>query len=88
MNWSADTVPDVPPGVVIVMSIVPAVPEGEVTVQVVALEQLTEVAALAPNLAVVTVVPATNPVPLTVTPVPPPSGPMAGDTAVTVGTGR
>ena len=68
------------------MSTVPAPAGGEVTEQLVTAEQLTAVAAVAPNVAVVAVVPVTKPVPVTVTTVPPPRGPAVGVTAVTLGT--
>ena len=87
MNWSPATGAEVPPGVVTVTSTVPATPTGEVAVQVVVLEHDTEVPALAPNLAVVVLVPVTNPVPVTVTTVDPPSGPAGGLMEVTVGIG-
>jgi len=75
----------VPPGVVTTTSKLPAVPAGEVAAQVVADVHVTAVAGLAPNIAVVA--PATNPVPVTVTTLPPPKGPALGLTAVTAGTG-
>ena len=87
MNRSADEVAEVPPGVVTVTSAVPAVPLGEVTVQVVVELQPTEVAGVSPNVAEVVDVPGMKPVPVTVTGVPPTSGPAAGVMAVTVGTG-
>ena len=88
MNWSAEVVGEVPPGVVTVMSTVPADPEGEVTEQVVRELQVTIGADVVPNLAMVVDEPVTNPVPVTVTTVVPPSGPTPGDTPVTVGTAR
>ena len=54
VNWSAADVADVRPGVVTVTSIVPADPAGAVTVIVVALVTLNEVAAVEPNLTEVT----------------------------------
>jgi len=68
--------------VVTVMSIVPAACEGEVMVQLVAV-QATLVAELGPKLAVVE--PVTKPVPVTVTTVPPTSGPALELTAVIAG---
>jgi len=55
-----------------------------VAIQVVLEAQLTAVAAAPPKVAVV---PITNPLPVTVTAVPPPSGPPLGLSALTVGTG-
>jgi hypothetical protein len=76
-------VAEVPPGVVRVMSTVPDDSEGEVAVHKVGDEQLTAVAVVAPNLAVV--LPMTKPAPVMVTTVPPPSGPSTGLTELTVG---
>ena len=61
---------------------VPAKPPGEVAVQTVVDEQLM-VALVVPNSAVVA--PATKPLPVTVTEVPPRSGPALGLTELTVG---
>ena len=72
-----------PPGVVTMMSTVPDDSEGEVAVHKVGDEQLTAVAVVAPNLAVV--LPMTKPAPVMVTTVPPPSGPALGAMAPTVG---
>ncbi len=72
----------VPPGVVTVTWCAP-VPAGLVAVNDVALVNVTDVAAVNPN---ETVEPAVNPVPVTVTTVPPANGPAAGDSAVTDGT--
>ena len=83
MNPSAEEVAEVPPGVVIVRSTVPADSKGDVTLQLVADEQLTKVAPVPPKLAVV--LPGTKPVPETVTAVPPLSGPTLGLMAVTLG---
>src|SRR5205807_2291967 len=80
---SAVPVALVPPGVVTVISTVPADPAGETAVSFVALTNVTEVPAFAPNL---TVAPLTNPVPVIVTVVPPAVGPADGLTAVTAGT--
>ena len=71
-----------PPGVVTVTSTVPA-PDGEVTVIDVA-ESAVTVPAVVPNLTVVAFV---RLVPVTVTLVPPATGPTLGLTAVTVGAG-
>jgi hypothetical protein len=75
-------VAEVPPGVVTVMSTVPADSAGEVTVQLV-VEQLTAVAAVSPKLAVV--LPVTKLAPVRVTTVPPPSGPALGAMALMAG---
>jgi hypothetical protein len=83
VNWSAREVGDVPPGVVTVMSTVPASFAGEVAVHEVVDEQLTLVPAVPPKLAVVP--PTTKPVPVMVTPVPPTSGPALGDIPLTNG---
>ena len=66
---------------VTVTSTVPATPAGEVAVQVVVVEQLTEVSAVSPKAAVVE--PTTKPVPVMVTTVPPGTGPMDGEMPVT-----
>lgn len=88
MNLSAAPVALVPPAVVALMSTVPADRAGLITVQVFASLQLTCVPAVEPNLKLVPVVPATKPVPLIVTVVPPAVGPLAGLIAVTVGAPR
>jgi hypothetical protein len=62
----------------------PALPAGVVAVIDVLLTTTTFVAAFVPN---VTVAPATKFVPVIVTGVPPPVGPLFGDTLLTVGTG-
>ena len=85
LNWSADEVVEVPPGVVTVVSTVPAASLGVVAVISVELTTLKEVAAVVPNLTALTEVKA---VPVIVTTVPPPLGPALGDTLVTVGTSR
>ena len=73
-----------PPGVVTVVSAGPvAIPAGAVTVQVVLELHDAAPAATVPTLAVVE--PGTNPVPVTVTTVPPASGPARGEIWVTVG---
>lgn len=74
---------DVPPGVVTVMSTTPPACAGEVAVIEVADLTVTDVPGVAPNM---TIAPLTNPVPVTVTAVPPALVPLAGLTAVTVGT--
>jgi hypothetical protein len=84
VNPSDALVAEVPPATVTVTSTVPAAWAGEVTEQLVVVEQLTPVPAVAPKLTVVA--PMTNPVPLTVTAVLPVIGPVEGLTAVTVGT--
>lgn len=86
-NWSARLVVLVPSGVVAVMSTVPD-PAGEVAVQVVVEEHVTDVPAFAPKF---TVVDAADPpggrkfVPVIVTTVPPVGGPTSTDIEVTVG---
>ena len=50
MNWSAEPVAEVPPGVVTVTSTVPALPAGEVAVIEVAELTVKPVPAAAPNL--------------------------------------
>ena len=65
---------------VTVTSTVP-VPAGEVAIQVVLDEQLTDVPGVAPNCTVVE--PGTKPVPVMVTTVPPPTAPELGEMALT-----
>jgi hypothetical protein len=74
------------PPTVTVTSTVP-VPAGLVALQLVAEAQLTLVAAAVPKRAIVAPGPVANPVPVIVTAVPPPAGPLAGATLVTVGAG-
>jgi len=81
VNWSAEVVADVPPGVVTVTLMVP-VPAGLVAVMVVELTTVKLVAAVVPN---VTAVAPVKLVPVMVTAVPPVAGPEVGDTPVTVG---
>ncbi len=83
MNSSALDVADVPPAVCTVTSTVPAEPDGEVTVNDVPVWEIT-VPAVEPNS---TLDPDVNPVPVTVTDVPPTNAPSSGDTPVTVGIG-
>ena len=83
MNVSALPVVLVPPGVVTCTSTVPAACAGAVAVQDVA-EQDTPVAALPPK--VIAVAPVRF-VPVTVTAVPPATGPLFGVTAVISGAG-
>ena len=84
MNWSLGALTaEVPLGVVTVTSTVP-VPAGEVTVRLVAVTTLIEVPGLVPKSTAVAPV---KLVPLTVTEVPPPAGPLFGLTPVTVGGG-
>ena len=73
-----------PPAVVNLRSTLCTDSEGEVATHDAAEEQTTVVATTPPKLAVVE--PTTNPVPVTLTTVPPPTGPALGLTAVTVGT--
>jgi hypothetical protein len=79
---SEDPVRDVPPGVMTVTSTVPAAWGGEVAV--IEVDELTvnDAAALAPNL---TAVAPLRLLPLTVTVVPPATGPAAGLTPLTAG---
>ncbi|MEY9227936.1 hypothetical protein ABIF78_000259 [Bradyrhizobium japonicum] len=81
MNWSAAEVAEVPPGLVTRRSTVP-VPAGDVAVIDVDEWTVTLVAAVAPN---VTAVAPVNPVPVTVTTVPPVCGPAVGEIELTVG---
>jgi hypothetical protein len=82
VNWSLADVALVPPTVVVVMSIVPAEPEGEVAVIWVALSTVNELALVAPNLTAVAPV---RFVPVIVTEVLPPVGPLVGLTDEIVG---
>ena len=82
MNWSEALVAEVPPGVVTVTSTVPAAPAGAVAVMEVVLLTVKVVAAVAPK---ATAVAPVKLVPVTVTEVPPATGPEVGLTAVTVG---
>ena len=81
---SAELVALVPPGVVTVTLTTLADLAGEVAVQVVLEEQLTEVPALPPKETVLE--PTTKPVPVMVTMSVPPLPPAFGLTPVTVGT--
>jgi hypothetical protein len=81
VNWSADDVADVPPGVVTVISTVP-VPAGLVAVIEVALFTVYEAAAVLPNFTPLAPV---KPVPMIATLVPPVTGPTAGEMLVTAG---
>ena len=83
MNLSAAVVTLVPPGVVTVTSTVP-VPAGAVAEMVVALVTVNADAATLPNFTADAPV---RFVPVIDTAVPPPAGPEAGLTAVTVGAG-
>ena len=82
MYWSLAPVALVPPGVVTVMSTVPAEPAGAVAVIEVALLTVKPVALVAPNLTAVAPV---RLVPVIVTLVPPAVGPAVGLTLLTVG---
>ena len=82
MNWSAGEVAEVPLGVVTVTSTVP-VPAGEVAVIEPAVSAVM-VAALVPKS---TAVAPERLVPVMVTEVPPPAGPVVGLMEVTVGLG-
>ena len=83
MNWSAELVALVPPGVVTVTSTVPAAPAGLVAVTWPALSTLNE-AALPPKLTSVAPV---KSVPAMVTEVPPAVDPLLGETPLTTGAG-
>jgi len=76
-------VAEVPPGVLTVRSTVPADSAGEVAEQLVVELQLTPLAAVVPNLAVV--IPTTKPVPVMLTPVAPLVLPTLGPIALTTG---
>ena len=82
MKASAAPVALVPPGVVTVMSTVPAAPAGAVAVICVALLGVKAVALTEPNFTADAPV---NPVPVMTTDVPPAVLPLAGLTPVTVG---
>ena len=77
---SPATIALVPPGVVILISTVPA-PAGDVAVRLVAELNVT-LAGIVPNVTVDALV---NPEPVIVTAVPPAAGPVAGEMLVTVG---
>jgi hypothetical protein len=79
---SVDTVADVPPAVLILTATVPATCAGAFTVNVVDEATFNEVPVVLPK---VTFVAPVNPDPFTVTDVPPPSGPAAGDSDDTFG---
>jgi hypothetical protein len=81
VNWSADDVADVPPGVVTVIFTVP-VPAGLLAVIEVALFTIYEAAAVLPNFTPLAPV---KPVPVIVTLVPPVIGPATGEMLVTAG---
>jgi hypothetical protein len=81
VNWSAELVALVPPGVVTVTSTVP-VPEGAVALMLVALLTVKLEAAVVPNLTALAPV---NPVPVIATGVLPVFGPELGLTPVTAG---
>lgn len=87
MNWSAELVDDVAPPTVTVTSTTPAFALGDVAVHEVAEEHDTPVAAAEPKSTVVAPDDVENPVPVTVTVVPPAVEPDDGDTPVTVGAG-
>ena len=83
MNWSAADVAEVPPAVVTLISTVP-VPAGDVAVIEVAETNVKLAAGVAPKVTAVTPV---KLVPVTVTVVPPATGPAVGEIEVTVGAG-
>ena len=82
MNLSPATRAPVPPGVVTVTLITPAARAGEVMVILVLEFTVRPVPAPGPNLTAVAPV---NPVPVTVTRVPPAVGPLVGEMTVIVG---
>ena len=84
VNWSAELVALVPPGVVTVTSTAPAAPAGDTAVICVADFTVKLVAFAAPNF---TAVAAVRLVPVMVTLVPPLTVPLVGATPVTVGAG-
>jgi hypothetical protein len=84
VNWSSVPVALVPPGVVTVISTIPAVPAGDFMVREVAEATTRLVPAVDPNFTAVAPI---NPVPVTMTEVPPAIGPLTGEMPVTVGTG-
>ena len=81
MNWSAGEVAEVPAGVTTVTSTVP-LPAGLVAVICVSETTVIALALVAPN---PTDVAPVNPLPVTVTVVPPPASPLVGSIAVTTG---
>ena len=82
---SAEEVSELPPGVVTITWMLPALPAGEVTVIWVLLTTVIEVPELAPN---VTAVVPRKLEPVIVTEVPPVVGPALGETAATDGFAR
>jgi hypothetical protein len=82
VNWSAELVAEVPPGVATVTSTTPAEPAGEVAVTLVSFTTVNEVAAVLPKLTAVAPV---SPLPAMVTTVPPASGPAMGEISLTTG---
>jgi hypothetical protein len=82
VNWSAGEVAEVPAGVTTVTSTVPLLPAGLVAVICVSETTVIALALLAPNRTAVAPV---NPLPVTVTVVPPPAPPLVGLIAVTTG---
>jgi hypothetical protein len=85
VNVSAEEVVLVPPGVLTVMSTGPADSAGDVAVHDVVEEQLAPDEGVDPKLTVVAPAPVKKLVPVMVTDVPPPAGPIVGLTALTVG---
>ena len=86
MKRSAALVALVIPATVTVTSTTP-LPAGLVALQLVVLAQLTPLAAVAPKRTVVAPAVVLKPVPVIVTTVPPPAGPLVGVIALTVGAG-
>ena len=82
MNWSADEVALVPSGVVTVTSTLPAAPAGEAVVIWVSESTVKVTGEVIPNAMLVVLL---NPVPVTVTGVPPATGPLTGEMPVIVG---
>jgi hypothetical protein len=86
VNWSAGTVLTLLTLFTVAFtSTVPTACAGETTVHFVVELQLTDLAFVVPNLKIVAVLPRANPVPLTVTLVPPALDPVLGLRRVTVG---
>jgi hypothetical protein len=83
VNWSAEVMPLEPPGVVTLMSTVPAEPAGEVATTWVAVFEVM-VAAVDPKL---TAVAPDRLLPVIVTDVPHAAGPLTGLTPLTAGAG-
>ena len=85
MNWSAALPAEVPDGVVTVTVTAPGAWGGATTVTTLGPVSVTLDAGRVPKLTVAVEV---NPLPRTTTPVPPLTGPVAGEIAVTTGGAR